>query len=87
MKVVVIRVRPYQQIREYLDKIKPYLKDINNLEKCDTWKIQLTIAINFIYSNDTDEERVMNSMSDKIEIMINDKADENIKELCETLFS
>ena len=87
MKVVVIRVRPYQQIREYLDKIKPYLKDINNLEKCDTWKIQLTIAINFIYSNDTDEERVMNSMSDKIEIMINDKADENIKELCEALFS
>ena len=87
MKVVVIKVRPYQQIREYLDKIKSYLKDINNLEKCDTWKIQLTIAINFIYSNNTDEERVMNSMGDKIEIMINDKADEVIKELCEALFS
>ena len=29
-------------IEEYLDKIKPYLKDIiNNLKKIDTWKIQL----------------------------------------------
>ena len=32
-------------------------------------------------SKDTDEERVMHSKSDKIEIMINDEADEFIKEL------
>ena len=30
---------------EYLNKTKPYLKDIiNNLKKSDTWKIQLAIA-------------------------------------------
>ena len=34
-----------------LNKIRPYLKDIiNNLKISDTWKIQLTIAINFISS-------------------------------------
>lgn len=25
-------------IKEYPEEIKPYLKDINNLEKCDNWK-------------------------------------------------
>ena len=37
--------------KKYLDKIKPYLRDIIiNLQKFDTWKIQLEIAINFISS-------------------------------------
>ena len=67
-------------VEEYLNKIRPYLKDIiNNLKKSDTWKIQLTIANNFISSIDNDEERVMHSKSDNIEIMINDEADEVIK--------
>ena len=35
-------------------------------EKYDTLKIQLTIAINFISSEDTDEEPVMHSKSDSI---------------------
>ena len=36
-------------IEEYLTKIRPYLKDIiNNLKKSDTWKIHLTIAINWV---------------------------------------
>ena len=65
----------------YLNKIRPYLKDIiNNLKKSGTWKIQLKIAINFIYSKD-DEEHVMHLKSDNIEIMINDKKDEAIEEL------
>ena len=47
---------------EYLNKISSYLKDIrNNLKKSDTWKIQLTIANNFISSINNDEERVMHS--------------------------
>ena len=37
-------------------------------------EIQLTIAINFISSKDNDEERVMHSNSDNIEIMNNDRA-------------
>ena len=42
------------------------------------WKIQLTIAINFISSKDNDEECVMHSNSDHIEIIINEEADEVI---------
>ena len=62
---------------EYLNKIRPYLKDIiNNLKKSGTWKIQLTISNNFIYPKDHDEKRVMHSKSDNIKIMINDEADE-----------
>ena len=35
-------------VEEYPDTIRPYLKDIiNDLKKSDTWKIQLTITINF----------------------------------------
>ena len=58
---------------------------INNLEKSDTWKIELTIANNFISSIDNDEECVMHSKSDNIEIMINDEGDEVIKELFDSL--
>ena len=32
----------------------------------DTWEIQLTIAINFIFSKDVEEERVMHSSSDNV---------------------
>ena len=42
-------------VEEYLNKIRPYLKDINNLKKSDMWKIQLSIANNFISSIDNGE--------------------------------
>ena len=74
-------------IEHYHNKIRPQLKDINNLKKFDMWKIQLTITINFISSKDNDEKRVMHSKSDKTEIMINDKADEVIEELFESTLS
>ena len=77
MKVTVIVIT--LSVEEYLNEIRPYLKNImNNLEKSDTWKIQLIIANNFIFSI-YDEERVMHSKSDNIEIMINEEADEVIK--------
>ena len=42
----------------------------NNLEKSDTWKIQLTITFCFISSKDNDEHCVMHSKSGNIEVMI-----------------
>ena len=66
-------------VKEYLNKIRPSSKDINDLKKSETWKIQLTIAINFISSKNNDDECVIHSRSDNIEIMINDKADEVIE--------
>ena len=67
-------------IEEYLDKIRPYIKDIiNDLKKSDTGKLQLTIVINFISSKDTGEEHVMHSKSDNIEIIISDKVIKQMK--------
>ena len=54
---------------EYLNKIEPYLRNIIiNLQNSDTWKVQLTIAINFISSKDAEKERVMHSRSDNIKL-------------------
>ena len=58
---------------------------INNLQISDTWKIQLAIANNFISSKDNDEEQLMHSKSDHIEILINDEEDEVIEELFKSL--
>ena len=73
-------------VEEYLNEIRPYLNEIiNNLKKPDTCKTQLAIANNFISSIGNDQERVIHSKSDNIEIMINDKADEVIEDLFESL--
>ena len=45
-------------VEEYLNKIIPYFKNINNLQKSDTRKIQLTIANYFISSIRNVEEHV-----------------------------
>ena len=51
-------------VEKYLNKTRPYLKDIiNNLKKPDTWNIQLVVANNFISSIDNDEEHVTHSKS------------------------
>ena len=68
--------------------MKTYLRDIIiNLQKSDTWKIQLTIAINFISSNDADEEHVMHSKIDNIKFVLYDNANEVVNELFESLLS
>ena len=45
---------------------KPNRDIIIDFQNSDTWKIQVTIAINFISSKDFEEECVMHSMSDNI---------------------
>ena len=68
-------------IKDYADKIKPYLSDIINYHKTQgEWEIQLTIAINFVSCKDFNETRTMHSKSDNTEIMIGNEADENIEE-------
>ena len=91
-------------ISEYLDMIRPYLKD--NINDCKTqgewrihsgntiikrktqseWKIQLTMAINFISSKrDSDETRAMRTKSNNMEIMMVSETDEIIEGLFESL--
>ena len=63
------------------------MKDIIiDLQESDTWKIQLTIAVNFISSKDAEEERVMHAKSDK-EFMTYDNANDTVDELFKTLLS
>ena len=67
-------------VEEQLNKIRLHLKDIiNNLKNPHIWKIQLTIANNFICSIDNDEEH------DSKEIVINNEADEAMRELSDSL--
>ena len=44
--------------------VRPYFRGINNLKNSETWKIQITIANNFISSIDNDEEHVMHRNRD-----------------------
>ena len=70
----------YYQLKNILKKLEKNLKDIiNNLKKYVQCKIQLTKSNNFISSIDNDEEHVIHSKSDNIEIMIDDKAYKVIK--------
>ena len=49
------------------------------------WKIQLTMAINFISSKDSDETRTMHTKSNNVEIMKGSETDEIIEKLFESL--
>ena len=51
------------------------------------WKIQLTIAINFIFSKDVEEECAMHSKSNNIEFMPYNNESEVVDELIESLLS
>ena len=74
-------------IEEYLNLIKPYLRElINNHKNKGAWKIQLTAQINFISLRPgSDETRVMHTRSINEEFMNGSDTDEIIKELFESL--
>ena len=73
---------------EYLNKIEFYLWNIIiNLQISDSWKIQLTIAINFISSKDTEEESVMYWNIGNIKLTSYSEVNEVVNELFKTLRS
>ena len=57
------------------------------LQSSDTWKIHLTIAINFISSKDNEEEHEMYSSSDNIKCTSYNDANEVVNELFELLIT
>ena len=66
--------------------IRPYLSDmINDYETYGEWKIQLTMAIDFMPSKDSDEIRTMDTKSHDTEIIMGNKTDEIIVELFKSL--
>ena len=74
-------------ISGYLDVIRAYLVGIINDHKNQSeWKIQLTIAINFISSiPNSDETRIMHTKSNNIKIVIGSDTDEVIEDLFKSL--
>ena len=79
-KIIVIKIKPYQPNNKLMKLI--ILKDfISNLKKSETWKIQLTIANNFISSKDVQEGYIIHSKGNNREIINYDKLDEVIQEL------
>ena len=77
-KVPEIEINHYQ-LKNILIKLDIFKRHHKYIKKADTWKIQLTIAINLLSSKDNDEERVMHSKSDNIEIMVIEEEDEVTK--------
>ena len=73
---------------EYLNKIKPCLRNIIiDLQNSDTKKIQSTIGINFIFSKDPEEGRVIHSRSSNIKFTSYNDANEVADEVFESLRS
>ena len=75
-------------VKEYLNKIKPYLSDrINALKTKGEWKIELTMEIDFMSSEDSKDiqnskdfnETSLYTKSNNIEIMIGNEIDEIIE--------
>ena len=71
---------------DYLDTIRPYLRDmIDNHKVHGEWKIQL-MQINFISSLDTGEFCIMNSKSDNVKFMMGIETNDVINELFKSFF-
>ena len=71
---------------EYLDIIRPYLKDlINDYSQSGEWKIQLVIINRCIFCANFEETRFVYSASNNIEIFSGSDADDIIDKLFDTL--
>ena len=67
---------------EYFDKSKPYLKDMIDYYKSKgEWKIQIAMRIIFISFIDKNENQVMHTKSDNVEIMNGTNTSDAINEL------
>ena len=74
-------------LEEYFNIIRLYLRDmINNHKTNGEWKIQLVMKINFIFSLDDNEFRVIYTKSDNVEIMSRTETSDAINELFKSFF-
>ena len=75
----------YLSVEQYLDGIKPYLRDLINSHKNKEWKIQLNMYINFLSFKDAGETRFIYIWSDNEEIRWGNETDDVIDNLFESL--
>ena len=84
-------IRPYlsSTINDHKTPKNLKVHSCNEGFDCETqvreWKIQLTMSINFIWSNGSNETRNMHAKSNNIEIMMGSETDETIDELFKSL--
>ena len=71
---------------QYLDMIKAYLTDLINDHKSKEWKIQISMHITFVSSNDTGETRTILLWSNNEEIRLGNETDSIIKRLFNFFF-
>ena len=75
-------------IKEYLNKIKPYLSDMTNYFKTQgEWKIELTMTIDFMSFEDSKDsnETSLHIKRNNIETMVGNETNEIIEELFDSL--
>ena len=60
---------------------------ITDIQKSDTWKIELAIAINFTSSIDSEKQYIMHSKSDNLKFKSCNDANEVVEELFDSLRS
>ena len=60
---------------------------IIDLRNSCTWKIQLTMAINYIFLKDVEEERVLHSKSENLKFTSYDGGNEVVNQLFDSLRS
>ena len=73
--------KPHRLVR-YHSGDKTWLEETSS-----EWKIQLTMAINFIFSKDSDDTRTAHTKSNNVEIMMGSETDEIIEDLFESFFA
>ena len=86
IKIYLNMIRSYLSdiIKNHKTQGKWRVHSGNKIIQCKTqseWKIQLTMAINFISSKDSGETRTMHAKSSNVEIMMGSETDEIIEEL------
>ena len=58
-------------LNESVNNIKPYMRDLTtDCQTSDTWKIQLTVAVDFIFTRGAEEEHVMHPSSDHTKLTL-----------------
>ena len=69
-------------IHEYLDKIRPYLRDLIDFYNTKgEWKVQLSMAITFVSCINPNQVQLMHLKSDNVETMHGVDTDDTIQEL------
>ena len=79
-------IMPY--LENMINNHKAPIRDSNGViiedDLSGEWKIQLTMRINFVSSLDPGKNRIMDSKSDNVEIIMGIETDDIIKELFES---